>query len=402
MMKILNVLIIIMLFISCNNKGQEKKDLHSISDMKNMNDNLIEQVLIKQLKQGSTYTIDEAGGGLPKIQFETQELEATAKIASELLRSKGYVYLSNGDFNQKIKTIFGRIINPNSHSNFLYVNFFDKCDREQVMYHNNGIDYEGLFIDKQTKIITDFYYIPELIDYQKDYIQLNDIEKVKITRKSSIDNLDIIIPHWKDISNLKEIREKNIKTILARNLYLFNDNKSYVNWLVDNDQRFIKLLVKNFGYTQEPKFNALTMSDYLNNGQSSDIGDIIFVKNCKGDLEIRTELLKYIKEHTKSDENRLLNALENFGYALKDNTNFTSDEKYKILAYIGNTVDPFYLNFAGVNSGNAVWNAESVLYNSIVKDRNIISVFQKNNYYGLPDLKDSLIRVQGIIDHESE
>lgn len=401
-MKILNVLIIIMLFISCNNKGQEKKDLHSISDMKNMNDNLIEQVLIKQLKQGSTYTIDEAGGGLPKIQFETQELEATAKIASELLRSKGYVYLSNGDFNQKIKTIFGRIINPNSHSNFLYVNFFDKCDREQVMYHNNGIDYEGLFIDKQTKIITDFYYIPELIDYQKDYIQLNDIEKVKITRKSSIDNLDIIIPHWKDISNLKEIREKNIKTILARNLYLFNDNKSYVNWLVDNDQRFIKLLVKNFGYTQEPKFNALTMSDYLNNGQSSDIGDIIFVKNCKGDLEIRTELLKYIKEHTKSDENRLLNALENFGYALKDNTNFTSDEKYKILAYIGNTVDPFYLNFAGVNSGNAVWNAESVLYNSIVKDRNIISVFQKNNYYGLPDLKDSLIRVQGIIDHESE
>jgi len=370
-----------MLFISCNNKGQEKKDLHSISDMKNMNDNLIEPVLIKQLKQGSTYTIDEAGGGLPKIQFETQELEATAKVASELLRSKGYVYLSNGDFNQKIKTIFGRIINPNSHSNFLYVNFFDKCDRVQVMYHNNGIDYEGLFIDKQTKIITDFYYIPELVDYQKDYVQLNDIEKVRITRKSSIDNLDIIIPHWKDISNLKEIRKKNIKTILARNLYLFNDNKSYVNWLTDNDQRFVKLLVKNFGYTKEPKFNALTMSDYLNNGQSSsDIGDIIFVKNCKGDLEIRTELLKYIKEHTKSDENRLLNALENFGYALKDNTNFTSDEKYKILAYIGNTVDPFYLNFAGVNSGNAVWNAESLLYNSVVKDRNIISVFQKNNF----------------------
>lgn len=402
-MKILNALLIIVLFISCNNKGQEKKDLHSISDMKNMNDNLIETVLIKQLKQGSTFTIDEAGAGLPKIQFETQELEAAAKVASELLSSKGYVYLSNGDFNQKIKAIFGRIINPNLHSNFLYVNFFDKCDREQVMYHNNGIDYEGLFIDKQAKIITDFYYIPELIDYQKDYLQLNDVEKVKITRKSSIDNLDITIPHWKDISNLKEIREKNIKTILARNLYLFNDNKSYVNWLVDNDKRFVKLLVKTFGYTKEPKFNDLAMNDYLNNGQSSsDIGDIIFVKNCKGELEIKTELLKYIKEHTKSDENRLLNALENFGYALKDNTNFTSDEKYKILAYIGNTVDPFYLNFAGINSGNAVWNAESVLYNSVVEDKNIISVFQKNNYYGLPDLKDSLMRVQGIIDHESE
>lgn len=102
------------------------------------------------------------------------------------------------------------------------------------------------------------------------------------------------------------------------------------------------MLVKNFGFTEKPKFNDLVMKDYLKMNQtSSDIGDIIFVKNCKGELEIRTELLKYIKEYTKSDENRLLTALENFGYALKENHNFTPDQKYKILAYIGNTLDPF-------------------------------------------------------------
>lgn len=402
-MKILNVLMASLLFTTVNNKGQEKKDIYSIIDRKYQSDSIVESVLKKQLKQGSTYTIDEAGAGLQKIQFETKELEAAAIVAGELLMSNGFNTLGAEDFNKKIKNIFGRIIDSHSQSNFLYVNFFDKCDRKPAMYHNNEIDYEGLFIDKQRKIITDFYYIPELVNYQKEYSQLNDVENIIIIRKSSIDNLDIEIPHWKDIANLNETRKKNIQTIIARNMYLFNDNKLYAEWLVDNDKRFVQLLVKNFGFTKELKFNDLTMNEYLNNYQtSSDIGDIIFVKNCKGELEIRTELLKYIKEHTKSDENRLLNALENFGYALKDNTNFTADEKYKILAYIGNTVDPFYLNFAGINSGNAVWNAESVLYNSIVNDKNIISVFKQNNYYGLPDLKDSLARVQAIMEHDSE
>ncbi|WP_454047059.1 hypothetical protein [Chryseobacterium sp. Marseille-Q8038] len=330
-------------------------------------------------------------------------MEAVAITADELLKSNGFSTLGTDEFNEKIKNIFERIIDPNSQSNFLYINFFDKCDKQFVMYHNNGIDYEGLFVDKQRKIFTDFYYIPELIEYKKIYPKLNGIENFDVTRKSSINDSDIKIPHWRDIASLNEIRKKNVQTIVARNMYMFNDNKSYVDWLISNDVRFVKLMVKTFGYTKEPKFNDLTMNDYLNNFQnSSDIGDIIFVKNCKGELEIRVDLLKYIKEHTKSDENRLLNALENFGYALKDNTKFTSEEKYKILAYIGNTVDPFYLNFAGVNSGNAIWNAESVLYNSIVKDKNIISVFQKNKYYGLSDLKESLSRVQAIIDHETE
>jgi len=49
------------------------------------------------------------------------------------------------------------------------------------------------------------------------------------------------------------------------------------------------MLVKNFRFTEEPKFNDLVMKDYLKMNQtSSDIGDIIFVKNCKGELEIRT------------------------------------------------------------------------------------------------------------------
>jgi len=338
----------------------------------------------------------------PTYKFTLKDLEAIESIISKELKDNGYKKPNTGEFINRINMVFKRIIDLKSESRYLHINFEDKCSKGFKLFKNsNSIDVNpySTYVFKNGRFISDLYSIPEIMDYTKNP-ELFQFEK---DAENNNHIKDVKIYYWKDLPDLKEIRKRNIKTIVARNMYLFNDNRTYVTWLVTQDPTFVKTLVKQFGYTKEPKFNDLTMNDYLNNYQtSSDIGDAIFTKNCNGKLEIRTELLKYIKEHTKSDENRLLTALENFGYALKDNNSFTPDEKYKILAYIGNTVDPFYLNFAGVNSENAVWNAESVLYNSIVKDRNIISVFQKNNYYGLPDLKDSLMRVQGIIEHSSE
>ncbi len=355
----------------------------------------VNTILKKQLEYGKP-SFDNP------YQYSEKDLEVTVPIVNQLLLDNGYKAIGNEQFNAKIKHLFNRIIDQKSASKFLYVNFIDKCDKV-LNYVPNDAENNGLFVVKNQNFIMDLYPLPMIIDYQKMYYEASLEENVIPKNYRDADGNEVKKYLWKDVSNLKEQRKINIQRIVARNMYLFNNNKTYVNWLVTQDPFFIKMLVTKFGYTQESKFNDLAMNDYLNNYQtSSDIGEAIFVKNCKGALEIRTELLKYIKEHTRSDENRLLTALENFGYALKDNNSFTTDEKYKILAYIGNTVDPFYLNFAGINSGNAVWNAESVLYNSIVKDKNIISVFQKNNYYGLSDLKESLTRVQGMIEHSSE
>ncbi|WP_145953285.1 hypothetical protein [Chryseobacterium indologenes] len=357
-------------------------------------------VLKSQLSAGVSGEKSETD--YPTYQFTLKDLEATESIISKELEDNGYKKPDKEDFANMVNKVFNRIIDPRSESKYLHINFEDKCSKDFNLFKNsNSIDVNpySTYVFKNGLFISDLYNIPEILDYTKD----SELLQYEKDAENNNHAAEVKIYYWKDIADLKNIRKQNIKTIVARNMYLFNDNKSYVDWLISNDISFIKLMVKTFGYTKEPKFNDLTMNDYLSNFQnSSDIGDIIFVKNCKGELEIRVDLLKYIKEHTKSDENRLLNALENFGYALKDNTKFTSEEKYKILAYIGNTVDPFYLNFAGVNSGNAIWNAESLLYNSVVKDKKIILVFHKNKYYGLSDLKESLHRVQASIDHETE
>ncbi|CAD7806737.1 hypothetical protein CHRY9390_01555 [Chryseobacterium aquaeductus] len=70
---------------------------------------LDENVLEKQLKQGTTYTIDEVGAGLPKVPFEIQKLDAMAQVVSSILKSNGFTELSNENFNQKIKDILIKI-----------------------------------------------------------------------------------------------------------------------------------------------------------------------------------------------------------------------------------------------------------------------------------------------------
>ncbi|WP_137905895.1 hypothetical protein [Chryseobacterium sp. 2VB] len=402
-MKILNVLMVPLLFVSGNNNGQEKKDIHSITGTKYKSDSIVENVLKKQLKQGSTYTIDDAGAGLPKIQFEAKELEVTAIVAHELLNSNGYNTLGTEDFNKKIKNIFGRIIDSDSQSHFLYVNYFDKCDRSFVTYSNNSVDYEGGYIDKKRKLFTDFYYLPEIIDYQKEYPTLSDIESSKIIRKSS-SQVDVEIPHWKDVVNLKEQRKVNNQRIIARNMYLFNDNKAYIIWLVTHDKNFIKLLVKNLSYDKEPKFNEMLINEYIQSKDQYKIGELIFAKNCNKELEIREGILQSLTDtYQKSSNPKDLHGLMEFVSKLLETdeyNNYSENEKIKMVAYLANTYDfLFKKNHRNQDGWDLRWNILGAYFEddsrSEIKWPKLKEEMQKNNYYNLPNLKEVISYAEG-------
>ncbi len=391
-MKILKGLTVILLFIGGNNKGQEKK---SIADIKNPGDDFIKTALIKQLKQGSTFTIDEAGAGLKKIQFETKELEAVAITADELLKSNGFNTLGTDEFNEKIKNIFGRIIDPNSQSNFLYINFFDKCDKQFVMYHNNGVDYEGLFVDKQRKIFTDFYYIPELIEYKKIYPKLNGIENFDVTRKSSINDSDIKIPHWRDIASLNEIRKKNVQTIVARNMFLFNDNKTQYKWLILNDQNFMAALVKTFGYTANTELLKWVIErTKFNKNHPQDYGKLFWTKQCDGSLKLHANTFKVLQKlYLPNDpsENRFIldyikNYLEYFADFNNKETGISKEDKVKILANIVYFAEQYKYDKRFVSGYGD--NSKIMGRLRFFLDQEEVNILQKNNYFNLPKFKE--------------
>src|SRR5690606_6643616 len=146
---------------------------------------------------------------------------------------------------------FGRIINPDSENRYLYINYFNKCDKEFNYNPNNGIDYLGTYIIKNENFITDFYYVPEIINYQKEFPEIAKVEENTPIKYRDKDNNDYSIELWKDLENnnqpeynLTNKRKKNIRTLVARNMYLFNDNRSQYKWLILNDEYFMESLVK--------------------------------------------------------------------------------------------------------------------------------------------------------------
>ncbi|QBA20391.1 hypothetical protein EU348_04050 [Chryseobacterium indologenes] len=394
--------LLIMSSLSCQEKKSSsennQKAIISMND-----DTIIPKVLKKQLQEGASKSIDEAGAELVKIPFDIEELDASAETAQKILFSNGFKEISNNEFIDKIKTVFGRIIDINSSNPFLYVNYFDKCDRSFVTYSNNSVDYEGGYIDKKRKLFTDFYYLPEIIDYQKEYPTLSDIESSKIVRKSS-SQVDVEIPHWKDVVNLKEQRKLNNQRIIARNMYLFNDNKTYIIWLVTHDKNFIKLLVKNLGYDKEPKFNEMLINEYIQSKDQYKIGELIFAKNCNKELEIRGGILQSLTDtYQKSSNPKDLYGLMEFVSKLLETdeyNNYSENEKIKMVAYLANTYDfLFKKNHRNQDGWDLRWNILGAYFEddsrSEIKWPKLKEEMQKNNYYNLPNLKEVISYAEG-------
>ena len=141
------------------------------------------------------------------------------------------------------------------------------------------------------------------------------------------------------------------------------------------------------------------MNDYLDmdEDQMTTVGEIIFVKNAKGALEIKEELLKWIAEHTSVNDNRVLTALNNYGsmlfhyqkvdfFANNPFNYFSLDEKRKIVAYIGSVYEPLYNKFAPVKP--ALWQEASTFENLFSNDKDFGIYLQQHHYFSLPALKN--------------
>ncbi|KPH11857.1 hypothetical protein [Chryseobacterium sp. ERMR1:04] len=199
-----------------------------------------EKILEKQLRQGANQYNKEAGVEIMKKSFAIEELDTEVRTVAKILKDNGYKTISNDAFNQKIRTVFGRIIIPNSDKKYLYLNYLDTCSRDLILEPNNFIDYNGTYIIKDQKFIADFYYLPEILDYQSQYPNIANKEK-ELPKEYIYNKEKYNIEQWRDLENrsdeydLKVKRNHNIQTIIARNMYLFNDNKAQYKWLILND-----------------------------------------------------------------------------------------------------------------------------------------------------------------------
>lgn len=178
----IKLLIMVLALTSCQgqNKKEDKTTTVSTNSSKEskLNDTMVKEVLKSQLADGKEIGGDE----YESHTYTEKDLEATFGIVQDELTKNGYKFPSQKDFNAQIKNVFNRTIDNSSAKKELYVNFDDACKRDPI-YSRIKVVANGTYVVKNSYFITDLYAIPELIDYQSKFPDLNAIEDQKISEK---------------------------------------------------------------------------------------------------------------------------------------------------------------------------------------------------------------------------
>ncbi|MCJ8153615.1 hypothetical protein MKJ01_07540 [Chryseobacterium sp. SSA4.19] len=362
--------------------------IHSLSNAQTTQE---EKTLEKQLKQGYKQVYTVPGLDIPKSEITEDELNSTVILAKDLLNSVGFKPLSNQDFNEKINAVFGRTIDYRSDAKYLYINLFNKCDKKMNFNPNNHTDYLGTYIAKDEKFITDFYYIPELVDYKKAYPDVtveSDLNPISKNEKGE----EIKISLWKDKINLSEQRKKNIQTLIARNLYLFNNSKAQYKWLVLNDQYFMEKLVKTFGYTDDSELlKWVIQKTKFDKSNPSDYGKLFWTKDCDGNVRLHPNTFKLLQKlyipNDPSENRFILNNIKDYFNYLgsqekSQNENLTPIERIKIMSNLAYFVEQYKYDPKFDEDNKMMGRLRFFLGD---KD---IEILKENNYFGLLKFKE--------------
>ncbi|WP_170234754.1 hypothetical protein [Chryseobacterium hagamense] len=368
-------------FIMISYSCQKKETEHKINEPTNNAPVMDDNILKKQIEYGSSRFFQEAGVEMPKPEFSDDELNEVAAIASDILKKNGFTEISDENFKNKVKDIFDRTLEMNSDTKILYLNFLDICNREIIQYPNNGTEYLGTYIFKKQKMITDFYYLPEIIDYKQTNPGIYDYEASLPETFKDNDGDPIKIQKWRDVEKLPEIRSNNILKIINRNKFLFNDNKGSFAWLRIHDLSFLNALVKTFGYTKDK--DLLTFVLKKNYKNLDELQKILWAKKCNGDIVVNKEIFTIISEASEQDRSAYLKAISE--YLVKeagrnDGALTNESEKIKILGLIA-----YYSTKAGEKSGQ-YYDFFSI-FGSKDGGARYAEEFKKNNYYQIADFK---------------
>lgn len=350
----------------CQNQSKQntQKDTPVIKKEKEYQMNID---LIKQHIEWQTHIESTEDGSPATYNYTEKDVEIALPIISQGLRDKGFKELSDSAFNNALSIVFGGIRDPKEHTIRCHNKFNTIIAKEDEKEDEYDYTVDNIFVSKDFKFIS---WVPLL----GDFIELTNNNSYKIDLHPRL---------------------------IARNKYLFNNSQPDLAYLLAEDSLFLKTLLRSFGYTREPKINSLVMNDYLNldDNHMPAVGEIIFVKNGAGELEIKQELLQWITDHTTVNDNALALALAQYAYSLYSNddnemyTNnpfkiFTLEEKRKIAAYIANTYEPLYYSMTPKNS--RIWPNSTVLENLLVEDEGLAAYLKAHKYFLLPRLKQQL------------
>ena len=340
-----------------------------------------ERVLEKQLLKANS--ISNEVTTIQYYPYDKGDLEISIELLDSILKKDGYNLIDN--FDSKVKAVFGNI---KLFDNIYFLKTDNKCYNSNEILYNDSEGFKfNLYFSIDKKLMIGQYAIPELIDYRTKYPEISKIEDTISVTKKDKEGEDIYVTRWRDISDLKEQRKKNIETLVARNKYLFNDDKDSFDWLIKNDAFFMEQLVKRFGYTQDFELlEWVIKKTHYDKNSPEDYGSLFWVKNCDSTIKLHSNTFKVLQKlYNVKTAYQILEDIKGYINYLGDEEqnkkeDLTEEQRIKILANI-------------VYFGEQYKYTDDSPYQMMGRLRYFLSDSQvdiliKNKYFNLPKFKE--------------
>jgi len=357
---------IILQMISCvNNKIKSKE----------------ERVLEKQLLKANS--ISNEVTTIQYYPYDKEDLEISIELLDSILKKDGYNLIDN--FDSKVKAVFGNI---KLFDNIYFLKTDNKCYNSNEILYNDSEGFKfNLYFSIDKKLMIGQYAIPELIDYRTKYPEISKIEDTISVTKKDKEGENIYVTRWRDISDLKEQRKKNIETLVARNKYLFNDDKDSFDWLIKNDAFFMEQLVKRFGYTQDFELlEWVIKKTHYDKNYPEDYGSLFWVKNCDGSIKLHSNTFKILQKlYNVKTAYQILEDIKGYINYLGDEEQskkeeLTEEQRIKILANIAYFGEQY--KYTDDSPYQMMGRLRYFLSDSQV------DILVKNKYFNLPKFKE--------------
>ena len=340
-----------------------------------------ESVLEKQLLKANS--ISNEVTTIQYYPYDKEDLEISIELLDSILKKNGYNLID--DFDSKVKAVFGNI---KLLDNIYFLKTDNKCYNSNEILYNDSEGFKfNLYFSIDKKLMIGQYAIPELIDYRTKYPEISKIEDTISVTKKDKEGEDIYVTRWRDISDLKEQRKKNIETLVARNKYLFNNEKDSFDWLIKNDAFFMEQLVKRFGYTQDFELlEWVIKKTHYDKNSPEDYGSLFWVKNCDSTIKLHSNTFKVLQKlYNVKTAYQILEDIKGYINYLGDEEqskeeDLTEEQRIKILANI-------------VYFGEQYKYTDDSSYQMMGRLRYFLSDSQvdiliKNKYFNLPKFKE--------------
>ena len=340
-----------------------------------------ERVLEKQLLKANS--ISNEVTTIQYYPYDKEDLEISIELLDSILKKDGYNLIDN--FDSKVKAVFGNI---KLFDNIYFLKTDNKCYNSNEILYNDSDGFKfNLYFSIDKKLMIGQYAIPELIDYRTKYPEISKIEDTISVTKKDKEGEDIYVTRWRDISDLKEQCKKNIETLVARNKYLFNDDKDSFDWLIKNDAFFMEQLVKRFGYTQDFELlEWVIKKTHYDKNSPEDYGSLFWVKNCDGSIKLHSNTFKILQKlYNVKTAYQILEDMKDYINYLGDEEQskkeeLTEEQRIKILANIAYFGEQY--KYTDDSPYQMMGRLRYFLSDSQV------DILVKNKYFNLPKFKE--------------